>query len=554
MARSPAHALVTVLLLVPLGAQDHDELPTEHVAIIPPGGMVDLDTGLILRGREHRSFKADLRFDRDGAGFYLEPLFGGLAAGPGDVAPVGEWAPGRIRIARHAQAATVMFARTDRGVARVELLVADPYSTASAVLRWVVVPPKQPVFLPPPEELAANWVQGRLEVTWKGEHTRWLIEVHSDGRVRKETTGERKIQLDGLSMQGLHRIFVRGLTAANEVSMPGEVVQHGARRPPERGVLEFPDRWYDKASGIKLSDGTVAVEDAEVVLYLYGVSVPGGGVLKMGSGASAYAALSELPARGYPPVYGRLDDHDVLAVRLRDGRYGKLWLEPAKSDVRSGMRVHFAFLADGRSRLLAPPGDAVFEMTAGGPRLRWQPSPGAVSYRITVPGKAAALAVTKPEVVLQELPPDRLFDCELVAVGEDGAISDVSRAPVHTYGPDAKVGRGTLQAQSGGFVFASGQSVKDAKESDLALTGGAGGSAWLSFTASGGAAPGGKYAFGEFTDGKQLTFQQEVGSDTREVDSERFYVRTADGGMASVRIVERGWPKTVIEYVWLPKR
>src|ERR1041384_2918375 len=91
--------LIVLAAAVPLRAQEHDELPTEHVAIIPPGGHVDLYSGLILPGREYRAFKADLRFDRDGAGFYLEPLLGGQPAHRDDATPGVEWTTNRLRIA-----------------------------------------------------------------------------------------------------------------------------------------------------------------------------------------------------------------------------------------------------------------------------------------------------------------------------------------------------------------------------------------------------------------------------------------------------------------------
>jgi hypothetical protein len=552
--RPIAIACTIAMSVAPLQAQENDGLPTEHVANIPPGGFVDLDSGLILPGREYRSFKADLRFDRDGAGFYLEPLLGGLAARPADREPADDWATGRIRIDRHGSVPTVMFVRTDRGVARVELLVADPYSTASAMLRWVVVPPTQPVFLPPPQDLEAGWVEQGLAVTWRGECSRWLVEVQSDGKVRKETTGAPRILLDKLDRGGLHRIRVRGLSDGN-VSMPADVVQYGKRRPPERGVLQYGDQWYDRTGGMRLSTGSIATEDAEVVFYLYGVSVPGGGVLKMGSGSESYAALSELPSGSYPPIYGRIDDNDVLAVQLPDGRFGKLWLEPAQEDVRSGMRVHFTFLADGRRRLLARPSAIVAAASGTAVQLRWQGSPEAVSYRVSL-GTTAPVTVQKTEAVLQDLKANQVIHGDIVAIDGDGGESDAAGVDVVTYPPEAGVrhGRCTLEAQRGGYVFASDSKAAEAKDSDFALVGGAGGSAHLRFNARGGAAAGGQFAFGEFPDAKLLSFDPDVASDVDKADTDRFYVRTADGGMASVRIVERGWPRTVLEYVWLPKR
>jgi len=541
--------------ILQLRAQENDDLPTEHVAIIPPGGMVDLASGLILHGRELRTFKADLRFDRDGAGFYLEPLIGGQRAGPDAVAPTGNWLTGHMRVDGNGSGPIVMFVRTDRGVARVEveLLVA----ASSAMLRWAVVPPTQPVFLPPPDEVVTGWAKQQLEVSWQGDYPRFLIEVHSDGKLRKETTAEHRIAIDGLDVQGRHRVIVRGITATNEVTLPAEVVQHGPRRAPERGVIEFAQRWYERTGGLKLSTGAIATEDAEVVCYLYGVSMPGGGLQKMGSGGTDYAALSDLPALGYVPGHGRLDAGDVFAVRLADGRYGKLWVEAPNGQLYDGMNVHFTFLADGRRRLLRPPSEVVAVATAGSVELRWRPSPSAVSYRVSAAGRApvtvpGTLAVLKGLEALT----GQVISCQLVAIdaaGEESDSTTVSALLQDAQGK-ARFGRCTLQAQRGGFVFATESPAADGKDSDLALVGGAGMAEVLDFSAKGGAARSGAIPFGQFPDPGTLTFQKEFASNVREKDHDRFFVRTADGGMAAVRIIERGWPQTVVEYVWMPKQ
>jgi hypothetical protein len=49
-------------------AQEGDGLPTEYTLLVPPGGYVDLDAGLLLSRPDQRSWRPDLRFGRDGAG------------------------------------------------------------------------------------------------------------------------------------------------------------------------------------------------------------------------------------------------------------------------------------------------------------------------------------------------------------------------------------------------------------------------------------------------------------------------------------------------------
>lgn len=542
----------------PLPAQDGDGLPTEYVVQVPPGGHVDLDSGVILPASAHRGFRADLRFGRDGDGFYLEPLVGGARAKPNDSEPPSELAKDRVRIRRDDAGALVMFVRTDRGMARVQLMVVDPYSTASAALRWVVVPPKKPVFLPAPTDLRAAWRGGSLELAWSGDEPRWLVEIRTGEAVRKLTVDAMRASVGGLDPKGVHHVVVRGLSAQNEPGMPAMVVQHGARKPPEQGIAVYEDRWYDASGGLSLTTGAVAGEQAEVVFYLYGVHVPGGGVLKVGNGdEDTFAALRELPAGPFPPTYGRLDARDVLVVQLADGRYGKLWLEPMRGDdVRSGMQVHFVFLPDGRRTLLPAPRELASSRTANGTQLTWQASEGAASYRVAV-ARGVAREAKDATCVLHDLPPDRMVEVQVAAVAADGEQSAWTRLLVSTHALELRAGRGALTAQDGGFVFATGERTAAGAPCDLQLVGGAGGSQSLTFAAAGaggaGIAPAPNAAFGEFAAAARLEFVPQFDSRVDRAGADLFFVRCLDGSLACVRLLRRDWPTTTFEYVWQPK-
>jgi len=529
-----------------------DDLPTEHCLLAAPDAWLDLDTGLQMPEREFRTCKADARFGRDGSGFYFECLLGGAAGRPDDTLPPAELLPGRLRFDwLHGQTELCAFVRTDRGVARVVLTLADPYSSAAEMLRWVVVPPKNPVFLPPPRDLAATWTDGKLRVAWDGDCPNWLIELRTADGVRKLTSDHHWIAIPDLDARASYRVVVRGIAADNTVSLPADVVQCGPRQLPRKGVVAFPDRWYDKCAGLSLARGEAAVEDPDVVFYLYGVSVPGGGVRKLGQGAHAFEALAELPAGPYPPVHGRIDDHDVLAVRTADGRFAKLWLEPMQRDFRSGMLVHFAFLPDGRRTLLPPPGELASARADGTTHLQWPPVPGAARYRIALPGRAP-IEQSGTQLDLRDLPAERALACTVVAIAADGEESEPAHAVLFTYSAAVKTGRFKIEAQNGGFVFASATPVKAGAPSDLELSGGAGGDQILDFSARGGIAPADQRVFGEFPAPDDRAFAGRWDSDARKADCDRFYVRCADGGIASIRIVERGWPRTVLEYIWMP--
>ncbi len=533
-------------------AQEGDGLPTEHVQIVPPGAFIDLDTGLLLPSRTFRKDKADLHFGRDGAGFFLEPLAGGARTRSDAVSPPDELSTERVRIARHDDGALVLFARTDRGMARVELMVADPYATASASLRWVVVPPKSPLFLPAPTDLQSTWKGDTLEVTWQGDEPRWLVEVTTAGATTKVLVEAKRASIPGLAPTARHHIVVRGVAAEGTVTMPADVVQHGPRQVPVRGVAEYSDRWYDDVGGLKLSTGAPVTIDAEVVFYLYGVTVPGGGVRKMGEGERVFAALHELPGGAYPPTYGRLDDHDVLAIRTADGRFGKVWLEPAKgADVRSGMRVHFVFLPDGRRRLLAPPRELTWGSIADGIRLAWQGEQG-LRHRVQI-GDKIVFEGADTACVLKGLASCAVFECGVQAIGADGELSSAARTVLHTHGPAARFAQATIGSDNG-ITFATGELTKMSDGPDLAIVNSAGGASYLGFQAKAGMAGAGEVTFGDFAAAAKLGYGEHFASDNREANADRFFVRTPDGGMASVRIVRREHPDNVIEYLWVPKR
>jgi hypothetical protein len=534
-----------------LAAQEPDPLPTERTQLVAPGSLLDLDTGVSLPPYARQVTQVDLRLDRDGAGHFIEPLRGGIEASPNDVEPVSDdWKPVRIRAARQGGTVT-FFARTDRGVARVSWFVCDAFSTGSYVLRWVVVPPKNPVFLSPPSDLAAEWDGGSLVVTWKGEHSRWLVEVDSDGQVHKHTTEQPRIALAGLAPAGRHRIRVRGSTAT-DVGLPADVVQHGPRQAARRGTVEFPGRWYDQHGGLRLSLGDADVEQAEVVFYLYGVYVPGGGVRKVGTGEKAFRELVSLPDGEYPPVHGRLDSGDVLAVRIGDGRHARIWLEPSQGDdLREGMRAHFAFLPDGRRHLQTPPIRPTATSNGTAVEVRWEKPPGAGRFRLTIPGRPP-IETPSDTARVEGLPPKKVLEIEIVGIATNGEESDPSRVTAHTYGAEARLGTAVLKARAGGFDFVGGRAAADGERCDLALIGGAGGAQMLRFRAEGGIAPAAGSEFGDFSSDRPEAAGKELSSDVRQAGSEHFFVHTVGGGRASVRIVTRGWPETTIEYLWLP--
>jgi hypothetical protein len=555
-AHQPFRPLRPLLAALATGiamAQTIDGVPREHTMRIPPGGLVDLDTGVVLPAQAVAPLHADLRFDRDGRGFFVAPLHGAAPCRDGDRTPADEWSADRLRLPARDQRPCTAFLRTDRGaVARLMLAVVDPYSTASAVLRWTLAPPAMPVFVPAPTGLRAAWRDRRLRLEWQDDAPGWLIEVESGEETRKSTVNAPHAELADLDPERVHRIRVRGLHPGGVVSLPAEVTQHGRRRAAERFEVRYADRWYDATGGLSLSRREPADEDAEVVFYLYGVYVPGGGVAKLGNGGDVYRGCATLPEDGYLPAYARLDDNDVLAVRLADGRFAKLWLVPLDGgDLRSGMVVHATFLPDGRRHMVPTPAGLRFEAKPGGLQVAWDAVQDAVRYRVQLAGERPREAPT-PEIQLAGLGRNRFHGIEVTALTADGEESAALHGEVHTFDQGFRVGHCTLQAQQAGYRFTDERTVADGF--DLRIESSAGGASYLRFATPHGAARIDGAPFGEL-DAPAAGFRDTIEFDDRKPGTELFVVRTGEGSVASVRIGQRDYPRIEIDYVLrLPAR
>ena len=529
----------SLALSLPVASQLVDGLPTEHVTRIAPGGWVDLDTGLVLPKRVFAAAEADLVFDRDGSGFYLDFPGGAVTTQASETVapPLDAFVRERQRL--DFRAALSWFVRTDQqSVARVTLHVVNPYSTSSAVLTWVITPPRAAEFWPGPEQLTATWRGDALLLRWKGEEARFLVRFEVGDREGALTVHSPEVEIPDARGARSCRVEVRGLRARGVVTLPASLVRFGADQPARRGEVAFPDRWYDATGGLSLRRGEVATDDADVVFYLYGVYAPGGGVQKVGAGDDAFRALAALPVAGYLPSYGRLDAWDVLAVRIADGRLAKLILVPNDgSDLRSGMRVRSVFLPDGRDRCLPAPERGTFARGAEGVQLTWAPVEGAVRYRIETGGRPAR-ETTETRLVLVELAPDRLHRVAVVAIDALGGESDRCHIDAHTFGEGYRVGTFRLPGDgSEGWCFATATAVAAGEaELDAVVCNRAGNASFALETPHGSARAGG-LAFGEFPAvGDPRPFGARYDADARERTREVFLLRTSGGALASVRI------------------
>ncbi|MCR9245933.1 MAG: hypothetical protein NXI31_12945 [bacterium] len=531
------------------------------------GAFVDLDAGAILPGPRLGPLVADVRFDRDGKGLYLEPLHGAQSRGRHDVTPDADtWSTDRIRCQRNGHPPAT-FVRTDQGVARLDATILHHYSVSTVSLRWLVTAAAAADaarFDLPPMAFERAWDGQQLTLTWLDDATQWQIEIthtatgaapaeateENPPEVTREVIDEPRLVLAELADDRAYRVRVWGLRDGI-ASVPGQTVIHGRPRAAVRGHTDFDGRWFERG-GLRLTPAAAAVDgDADIVFFLYGIYVPGGGVVKLGSGEAAYLRGSRLPNGPHPCVHSRLERDDVLAVQLRDGRWAKIWLQAQDGrDLRNGMRVQHTFLGDGRQSMQQRPTAVSAKVEDGVVTVSWPAVPGAMRYLVEADGRPP-VTTTRTTLRWPALP-DRLFEVRLYAESALGERSTPARARAHTYGGGARLGTAVLVAMSDGIEFASGKVGRNPPW-DLAITGGAGGSSSLSFRAAGTIEPAGKRGFADFSDLDPDNGRARWDSDDRQQGCNRLYVHTPDGGCASVLILERGWPNTKIEYLWLPR-
>lgn len=455
---------------------------------------------------------------------------------------------------------TSWFARTDQGsVARGTIGVAAGYGSGSTVVQWVLVPPSQVVFAPGPDDLEATWNPTGVLVTWRGVSPDYLVEVAGPGGTGKTLTSDTEFQLTDLDGEALYRVLVRGIARDGSVSLPSEVVCRGQRANSVRATIDLPGRWYDVNGGASLREQRAESDRPDVVFDRYGVYVPGGGVARLGRGRDVLDAAIELPERGYLPSYGRLDNNDVFAVRVADGRHGKFMISAMDyKDPRSGMRVHLAFLPGGGRRFMARPTDVTSQFARGVMELSWNAAEGAERYLVTRDEDPAWRLDTKStRVQVRGLARQRFHEFSVRAVDERGDESDPLVVEAHTFSDRYQLGRFELHAtpRQGYSVtlaktVARGNGEQPHEDLEVQIVSSAGGASYLAFVApyGGGLATG--LRFGEFPgDGWEGELGQEFGSDVRGGNSDVFLLKTRDGKLVSARIRSRVHPRIMIDYV-----
>jgi hypothetical protein len=173
-----------------------------------------------------------------------------------------------------------------------------------------------------------------------------------------------------------------------------------------------------------------------------------------------------------------------------------------------------------------------------------------------VGSQAPSRSVIEARALLAELAKNSFHEVRIRAIDAFGEESLPTQTRAHTFGPEYRVGEFELDCMNQeGIVFASGEKLAAARNAnpnpraDLAITGSAGGSSSLQFSAPHGIRPSGGSSFGEIPEAATFGTLTTLHTDDRSPETQIFAVRTAEGAMASVHIASSAFPKVRFEYV-----
>lgn len=527
--------------LAPLPAQAPEWI-TRHEVLLAPGQSVDLDTGGIRSGS---SKGAELRFERQALGPALV-LVGPDAVSDSELGPVG---------GRSGAPVWEGTLETREGrVARYRARICDPYGSGTLALTWWVGPKGVTVFAPAPTNITAAWKDGGLVVSWSDPHARkFRVRVTGPGVDREFEVEGRTTTLGGLSHDSVYKIHVASCGEQGSLSLPVEASYRAGPQEIVRGTALLPDDWHRAHGGIDLESADWSPRSADVVLYLYGVHVPGGGVVKLGKGEQVFKSTLELPAEGYLPSHGRLDEDSVFAIRTKHGLYGKIWLDAPNRDVRDGIRCRISFIASGGRHLPVGPKRGSFHRDGDTIHLKWDVVPDADVYGVAiVGGSQTGRRVKQPEAAFRGLKPNRFYTFRIAALTKSGVSTEPLEIRAHTFPEGWTVGTFVLPANTRGSRRWSFDEAALSEQGELWIASSAGGASTLTFGSSGGIARE-ALPFGEFP--KRLhdvDWQNLIRSNERIPGHDRFIVKTRRDGIASVRVLRRDYPRVELEYVYRP--
>jgi hypothetical protein len=502
-----------------------------HRIVAMVGQYVDLDSGTVLSRAKVGRHVADFRLLRRGKNFALVQL-------GGDGEPLlFQWHPALSEKDRHV-------VRTSEGrYARLRGIPSNSYSFGVLSLECDLNLAGTRDFPDGAKYVLGVWKDGALTVSWSGPDGRYVVR---SGAIRAVVDG-KTVALKGLAEGELHRVEVRRLVDGLLTAPAIAAFAAGPKRVLRKSIA-MPGAWHRVGGGVDLRRLEPHDASPDVTFYLYGVYAPGG-VQKIGSGEKDFRTRNLLPIGGYKPFHHRLDHDDVYAIKLRDGRYAKVWIRhDGNGRIVNGMVAECVLLAGGGHRLPTMVGAVTWQPKGDRIRLRWNPVE-ADHYIVRLANGMVLWKGSGHECDVA-LARNAFHDLEVAAFYADqGGESAPARLEVHTYPLRYRVGTFTLDAR-GRDAYSFTRDVVDSRFPELRIASSGQNARVLTLHATYGIAPSRRFgdAQGAMVDSGGAAHMV----DANRPHTETFRVRSKDGGIASVRVVRRHHPSVTFKYVYAP--
>jgi len=313
-------------------------------------------------------------------------------------------------------------------------------------------------------DIRAHCRQGKGVVTWRdaGKGS-WRVEWFRNGVKRHDgsvTVDGPRAELDGLEEGKIYRVVVtpvgEGIADGEPRSVPLLAAEQGLRK------FRFESNLEGGAQGIAvdLSEGREGSARPDCTFDYTFVRAPeGGGVQWLGDEKADFTGNKELPEFGYRSRVMISQKGGVFAVRMRDGRFAKVWFDWDRQS-RERMRiieVHGLVLLGGGRGSNPPPEGFTGTFKDGGVQLNWRRVKDAARYVIASrdgDGDEAELGETETlAFVDQKALPLRSVEYSLCWIDADGVRSAPAIAVVETWPPEYARGSATIRWIDGSFDF-----------------------------------------------------------------------------------------------------
>ena len=560
------------LLGTPSGQDVRKSEITEHEVTVLDGQFLDLDTATALSRKAVKDLKADVQFLLiNQKTFQFLPVNGARLAPlkplplrelPNDLSKV-EFGNKALEVDATNSSLAFSFAiLTDRGnYAKARAAFPNVYQVPSlSAVKYYLRHDARPVFPAAVSRLRATFAEEKVAVSWIHEgparyEVRWTDRRSSTGT---RTVNTNTVDLEGLAKERVYSVTVRPL-ADGALGIPSRVSVLTAHKRIITGRIEGrnPNRGY----AVNFRTDRLDEKDPDWIPLFWGMRVPpGGGLQKIGEGQGTFDRLLEIPTDGYTPFHSRFDEGDVFAVRLRDGRYAKVFIRPETSDVRAWAVFDYAFLAGEGTSIPEGPSGLKGRFDGASIVLTWEAYPGAASYdiyRIQGMERRKIDSVKQPVATIAGPTTNVYYDLSVVPKDKHGAEFGTRSTTVSTYPSWWQTGEVAIDWSSrNGFDFERETVTNDT--GDFFITNSAGGMSSLTITAPRGISNSGIPTIEGCspekvtTAFKEIPLRKTIQTDTDRPKTLRFIVKTSSDRYALVSITRKVREPTygrIFEYV-----